>query len=109
MQNLSKATHNKFDNSRITHDLDEKLAPLVGNSAGAICRTLELSYVPPYKSVIDAASKIGYDQDLYMSAWLFVSQWQDGTTLWRESDDHANAQVTPDGKVNIQEIYPDKW
>jgi hypothetical protein len=82
-------------------DLDEALQPLVGKSAGAICRTLELPFVPPYKIVIEAASKIAYDRDLYMSAWLFVTQWQDGTTVWQASDGQATALVTPDGAVNI--------
>jgi hypothetical protein len=50
--------------------LEEEIESLVGKSAGAICRTLNLPYEPPYQSIIDAASLIGYDQDLYMSAWL---------------------------------------
>ena len=83
-------------------DLDERLQSLIGKSAGAICRTLELPFVPPYEVVIEAASKIAYDQDMYMSAWLFVTQWQDGSTVWRASDGHATALVTPDGVVNIQ-------
>ncbi len=84
-------------------DLDEKLMAIVGKSAGAICRTLELPHMLPYKGVIEAASIIAYDQDRYMSAWLFVSQWQDGTTVWRDSNGHASAQVTPDGNINTQE------
>jgi len=55
-------------------DLDEKLRGLVGKNAGAICRTLNLQYESPFIAVIDAASLIGYDQDLYMSTWSFVSQ-----------------------------------
>jgi hypothetical protein len=82
---------------------DEKLRPLVGKSAGAICRTLELPFVPPYKSVIEAASKIAYDQDLYMSAWLFVDQWMDGTCLWRSEDGKQTALVKPDGDVQIKQ------
>ena len=82
--------------------LDEKTEPLIGKSAGAICRTLNLPYEPPYQSIIDAASLIGYDQDLYMSAWLFVTQWLDGTTVWRAEDGGAMAIVTPDGAVRIE-------
>ena len=61
--------------------LEDALLSLVGQSAGAICRTLALSYEPPYKNVIDAASTIAYDQDHYMSAWCFMSEWLDGTTV----------------------------
>jgi hypothetical protein len=46
-------------------ELDEELLPLVGKSAGAICFTLNLPYEPPYQSVIDAASKIAYDEDRF--------------------------------------------
>jgi len=81
--------------------LDEKVAALIGKSVGAICYTLNLPYEPPYQSVIDAASRIGYDQDLYMTAWLFVTQWPDGTTVWRAEDGRATAVVTPAGAVRI--------
>ena len=87
-----------------THELDPDLQILVGKSAGAICRTLELPFVPPYKTVINAASRIAYDQDRYMSAWLFVTQWQDGTTVWRSSDGRATAQVTIQGNVTIKQL-----
>jgi hypothetical protein len=50
------------------------LIPLVGQSAGAICRTLALPYRPPYKTVIDAASTIAYDCDYYIVESLFMSQ-----------------------------------
>ena len=82
--------------------LDPELQPLVGKSAGAICRTLELPFVPPFESVIRAASQIAYDQDLYMSAWLFVTQWQDGTTVWRTAEGDATALVSPQGEVDIK-------
>ena len=54
--------------------LDARLKELVGKSAEAICHTLNLPYIQPYKSVIDAASKIAYDEDRYLSAWSFVTQ-----------------------------------
>jgi hypothetical protein len=83
-------------------ELDERLQALVGKSAGAICRTLNLPYVPPYQSIIDAASRIAYDEDRYMSAWLFVTQWMDGTTVWQTKDGSARALVSPDGSVQIK-------
>ena len=54
-------------------DLVEELRALVGKSAGAICYTLNLPYEPPYRSVIDAASQIAYDEDRYMSCLLYTS------------------------------------
>jgi len=82
--------------------LPAELAALVGKSAGAICSVLNLPYAPPYRSVIDAAHKIAYDQDLYMSAWSFVTQWLDGTTVWWDENGGATALVTPDGSVRIE-------
>jgi hypothetical protein len=83
-------------------ELPEEIRALVGKSAGAICSVLNLPYEPPYQSVIDAAYKIAYDQDLYMSAWSFVTQWIDGTTVWRDEDGGSTALVTPDGSVRIE-------
>ena len=83
-------------------DLPEGLEALVGQSAGAICYTLNLPYEPPYRSVIDAASKIAYDEDRYMSAWSFVTQWADGTTVWRAEDGGSIAVVAPDGSIRVQ-------
>ena len=82
-------------------ELDKELSALVGKSVGAICYTLNLPYKPPYQTIIDAASKIAYDEDRFMSAWFFVTQWLDGTTVWRSEDGEAVAIVTPDGSVLI--------
>jgi hypothetical protein len=85
--------------------LAEELDPLVGESAGAICRTLNLPYEPPYRSIIDAASRIAYDEDLFMSAWSFVTQWPDATTIWRAEGEASIAIVVPDGPVRIEPAY----
>ena len=85
-------------------ELPEELGALVGKSAGAICRTLNLPYVSPYRSVIDAASRIAYDEDRFMSAWSFVTQWLDGSTVWRAEDGEAIAVVAPDGSVRIRPL-----
>lgn len=82
-------------------DLVEELQALVGKSAGAICHTLNLPYEPPYRSVIDAASKIAYDEDRYMSAWSFVTEWPDGTTVWRSEDRSFLALVASDGSIRV--------
>ena len=95
---ISKPTESE-DNE--DSELDEKVQALVGKSAGAICRTLELQYVPPYQAIIDAASKIAYDEDRYMSSWLFVTQWMDGTTVWQSEDLSAKALVSPDGDTSV--------
>lgn len=85
-------------------ELDERLQPLVGKSAGAICRTLELPFTPPYRAVIEAAQAIAYDQDRYMSEWSFLARWADGTTVWRSPERDAKALVSPEGEVRIEII-----
>jgi hypothetical protein len=81
---------------------DEGLRALIGKSAGAICYTLNLPCVPPFLSVIDAASRIAYDEDRHMSAWSFVTEWPDGTTVWRSEDDSELACVEPEGSIHVQ-------
>jgi hypothetical protein len=83
-------------------ELDEEIRVLIGKSAGAICRTTDLPYEPPYQSIIDAASTIAYDEDKYMSAWSFVTQWIDDTTVWQSPDGSTKALVSADGKVQIE-------
>jgi hypothetical protein len=83
-------------------ELPEEIRALVGKSAGAICSTLNLPYEPPFRSVIEAAHKIAYDQDMYMSAWSFVTQWLDGTTVWRAEEASETAIVTVSGTVRIE-------
>ncbi len=87
-------------------ELAEELDDLVGQSAGAICHTLNLPYEPPYRAIIDAASKIAYDEDRFMSAWLFVTQCLDGTTVWRAESGEAVSFVAPDGSVHIRSSHP---
>lgn len=60
-------------------ELDEKIAARIGKSAGAICRTLNLPYVPPYQSIIDY------------------------TTVWQSEDRTTEAFVSPDGTI---QLYP---
>jgi hypothetical protein len=47
---------------------DDRIRALIGKSAGAICRTMNLPYIPLYQSIIDAVSIIAYDEGRYMSA-----------------------------------------
>ena len=84
-----------------SHLIEDALLLLVGQSAGAICRTLALPYEPPYRKILDAASTIAYDEDYYMSTWTFVSQWLDGTTVWHSPDGASAAFVSTDGDLHI--------
>jgi hypothetical protein len=79
------------------------LVALKGKSAGAICRisNLPYPYEEPYRTVIDAAERIAYDKDRYMSGWCFVTQWVDRTTIWKSEDGNQLALVTPDGALQI--------
>jgi hypothetical protein len=96
---VSKPTGYRADDAS---ELDERIRALVGKSAGAICHTTNLTYEPPYQSIIDAASTIAYDEDRYMSAWSFVTQWMDGTTVWQSPDRIAKALVSTDGNIQIE-------
>lgn len=82
-------------------EVEEEIKALIGKSAGAICRTLGLPFEPPYEFVLEAASKIGFKEDRYMSDWLFVNQWQDGSTLWRSEDGRGMVVVKPDGSIQV--------
>jgi len=42
------------------------------------------------------------DEDMYMSAWSFVTQWLDGTAVWRAEDRSSIAMVTPDGSMRVE-------
>jgi ribosomal protein L37AE/L43A len=60
------AAYSEVEREEDTSELDKRLQPLVGKSAGAICRTLELPFTPPYRTVIEAAQTIAYDEDRTM-------------------------------------------
>lgn len=87
----------------VEDDLDERVKELIGKSAGAICYTENLPFVPPYRTIIEAASRIAYDEDRYMSAWLFVTQWLDGTTVWQSEDGRRKAIVTTHGNIQVED------
>lgn len=82
-------------------EMDEVLLPLIGQSAGAICRTLEIPDQLPFQSILEAASRIAYDEDMYMSAWTFLTQWLDGTTVWLSEDQSSRAIVNPNGEIRL--------
>ena len=82
-------------------EISDVLRPLIGKNAGAICRTLELPYQEPFQIIIDAASRIAYDEDRHMSTWSFLTQWLDGTTVWLSEDETLKAIVSPNGGIQI--------
>ena len=82
-------------------ELEDELIALIGQSAGAICRTLELPYGWPYEFILDAASVIGSSDEQPMSSWLFVNQWLDGSTVWRAQDGRGMAIIKPDGSIQV--------
>jgi hypothetical protein len=88
---------------------DRRLDVLVGKTAGAVCRDSTLPYSPPYSQVIDAASHIAYDNDMFMSAWVFAAQWQDGSTVWRSPDNAFTAIVSAENEVRINPTMPGGW
>ncbi|MFC1922096.1 hypothetical protein ACFLY4_02315 [Chloroflexota bacterium] len=81
---------------------DERIRKLIGKSARAICRTMNIPYSPPYKTIIDAVFKIAYDEDRFMSTWSFAAQWIDGTTVWLSADKNTKALVFPNEDVEFQ-------
>ncbi|MEW5827802.1 MAG: hypothetical protein AB1846_02855 [Chloroflexota bacterium] len=82
-------------------ELDEEIAALIGKSAAEICRTLNLPYMPPYETVIDAATRIALDEKLPMSGWRFVNQWLDGSTVWKAEEGDGMAIVRSDGTIQV--------
>ena len=80
-------------------DASDETQPLVGKGAGAICMTLNLPYRPPFRSIIDAASQM---QDSLLSAWTFVTQRSDATTIWCAPDGSAIAVVASDGSIRVE-------
>lgn len=81
---------------------DQRIRTLIGKSAGSICLTMNLPYEPPYENIIDAASKIAYDEDRYMSTWSYLAQWIDGTTVWLSPDKNTKALVLPNGDIEFR-------
>jgi hypothetical protein len=88
-----------------SEETDEWIRKLVGKSAGAICRTLNLPYAPPYQAIIDAAAKIAYDEDRHMSAWLLTDLWMDGSTVWLSGDKLAKAIVYPNAEIEFKRDF----
>lgn len=73
----------------------EELGSLAGKNASAIAfANLQFDTDPLIATVLDAALLIR-DEPYYMSTWVYVTQWDDGTTIWCAPDGSAMAAVTP--------------
>jgi hypothetical protein len=80
-------------------NLSGEIRALKGKSVGAISLTLNLPYEPPYKRIVNHAVEM---HNNLMSAWSFVTQWTDDTTVWRDEEGSAMAFVTGDDDVHIR-------
>ena len=80
-------------------NLSGEIGALKGRSVGAISLTLNLPYEPPYQRIVNHAVEM---HNNLMSAWSFVTQWTDGTTVWRDEEGSAIAFVTGDDEVYIR-------
>lgn len=80
-------------------DLSDEIRALKGKSVGAISLTLNLPYEPPYQRIVNHAVEM---HNNLMSAWSFVTQWTDGTTVWRDEEGSAMAFITGDDEVHIR-------
>lgn len=80
-------------------DLSDEISALVGKSVGAICFTLNLPHEPPYHRIVNHAVEM---HNNLMSAWVFVTQWTDGTTVWRDEVGRTMAFVSGEEDVHIR-------
>ncbi len=80
----------------IALNLPDELRALIGKSAGVICLGLNAPAEPPYLEVLEDATRL---HDRYMSEWTFMSQWPDGTTVWRDPDGLLLGLATRDGGI----------
>lgn len=79
--------------------LNDEITDLKGKNVGAICLTLNLPYEPPYQRILDHAVEM---HNNCMSTWTFVTQWADGTTVWRDETGGSKVFVSGDEEVHIR-------
>ena len=79
-----------------------ELDSLVGRNASMIAyANLQYDNHPLVEAVLDAAILIRAEPH-YLSTWLYVAQWEDGTTIWRAPDGDATATVTREGSIRVE-------
>jgi len=77
---------------------EDSLDNLAGKSAGQIRNSNLQSDNPYYVSIVDAAT-IMWERS--MDSWVYVTQREDETTIWRAPDESALAIVDLDGTAKI--------
>jgi hypothetical protein len=83
------------------YQLPPELHALVGKSAGTVCMILDLPKRPPYKQIIEDATVL---QLQAMTAWTFVTERDDGSSIWESPDKRSAAIVKFNGAVQVEKI-----
>jgi hypothetical protein len=89
-----------LDEDREVYEFPAELRPLLNKSAGAICMTMDLPRRPPFREIVEDAYVL---QGRTMGAWIFVTQWNDGSTIWRSPDGLQVAIIKFDGTMRIEQ------
>jgi hypothetical protein len=79
--------------------LPPELQALVGKSAGTVCMILDLPRRPPYKQIIEDATILQHQS---MTAWTFVTEREDGSSVWESPDKKSSAIVQFSGAVQVE-------
>lgn len=91
-----------FDLVEHHSELIPELQRLIGKQAGWITQTLNIPYVYPYTTIIDAADVL---QDSLRSVYLLNQIWEDGTTVWRAIDGNELCLVTKDKEIVSKRLF----
>ena len=92
----------KDDEEYEEYQLPPELRALVGKSAGTVCMVLDLPRRPPYTQIIEDASIL---QHQAMTAWTFVTEREDGSSVWESPDKRASVIVKFDGAVRVEKKH----
>jgi hypothetical protein len=88
-----------LDEDRYDYEFPAELQQLLRKSAGAICMTMDLPRRSPFKEIVEDALLL---QERTMGAWLFVTQWSDGSTIWESPQGDQAAIIKFDGTIRIE-------
>jgi hypothetical protein len=82
----------------------KELESLVGRNASQIAyANLQYDAHPLVEAVLDAAILIRAEPH-YLSTWVYITQWPDGTTIWHAPDGDAVATVFRDGTIHVERM-----
>jgi hypothetical protein len=88
----------------MNEDPYEELESLVGKNASQIAyANLQHDAHPLVEAVLDAAILIRAEP-YYMSTWVYVTQWEDGTTIWHAPEGDGTATVFRDGTIHVERM-----